>query len=127
MKRLAFLVLLAVACNRTEPAHSGSEAATGTTAPVGNASRGREMIGQYGCNVCHAIPGIEGPQGSLGPSLAGVASRPRISQARVQNTPQNLVQFIQNPSSMNPQSSMPPIGLAPGDAQDIAAYLMTLK
>lgn len=127
MKRFVLIALLAAACNRTETAPSARNATPAAMGVSGNASRGKEMIGQYGCNVCHSIPGIEGPQGSLGPSLAGLASRPLISQARVQNTPANLTQFIQEPASLNPQSSMPPIGLTPGDAQDIAAYLMTLK
>jgi cytochrome c len=127
MKRLAFfLVLLAfVACNRDEASRSITPSAP---APVaGNATRGKELAAQYGCNVCHAIPGVDGPQGSLGPSLAGVGSRPAISFNTVQNTPQNLATFIQDPAALNPQSSMPPIGLTDVDAQDIAAYLLTLK
>ena len=126
MKRLAFaLVLLAVvACNRDEASKSITPSAP---APAGNATRGKELAAQYGCNVCHAIPGIDGPEGSLGPSLAGVGSRPALSFNTVQNTPQNLAKFIQDPAALNPQSSMPPIGLTDVDAQDIAAYLLTLK
>ena len=127
MKRLAvflLLPLLAAACNRDEASKSLTPP---EPAPIGNVERGRALAGQYGCNVCHAMPGVDGPQGSLGPSLAGIASRPTISFGTVQNTPANLVQFIQNPASLNPQSSMPPIGLADADAKDIAAYLLTLK
>jgi cytochrome c len=121
MKRLPFLlVLLLGACSQEAPAPAAPK-------PIGDADRGRQLAGQYGCNVCHAIPGVDGPQGSLGPTLAGVASRPSISFGAVQNTPANLIQFIQNPASLNPQSSMPPIGLAETDAKDIAAYLLTLK
>jgi cytochrome c len=123
MKRLLFVFLILVACHRAEtpqPAAAKSE-------PIGNAERGQQLVAQYGCNVCHAIPGIEGVQGTLAPSLAGVASRPTISFGKVPNTPANLTQFIQNPASLNPQSSMPPMGLPAPDAQDIAAFLMTLK
>jgi cytochrome c2 len=128
MKRTLFLLaLLAVACNRGETPQQTSSLPLPSASTTGNATHGKELIAQYGCNVCHTIPGTEGPQGVVGPSLAGIASRPTISAARVQNTPANLTQFIQNPSSVNPQSSMPPIGLAPGDAQDVAAYLQTLK
>ncbi|HEX7831689.1 MAG TPA: c-type cytochrome [Thermoanaerobaculia bacterium] len=127
MKRLALFALFAVACNRTEPVQPVQKAAPPAMAATGNATRGQEMIAQYGCNVCHIVPGINGPQGSLGPSLAGIASRPTISAANVPNTQANLVQFIQNPGSLNPQSSMPPIALAPEDAKDIVAYLQTLK
>jgi cytochrome c len=131
MKRLAFSLLLLLvlalfqACNRDEAAKSMAKPAEAV--PIGNAERGKALAGQYGCNVCHAVPGVEGPQGSLGPSLAGLGSRPAISFGTVQNTPENLVKFIQEPASLNPQSSMPPIGLTDVDAKDIAAYLLTLK
>jgi cytochrome c len=129
MKRMtvALLLLLAVACNRDEAAKPMAKPAEAEAAPIGNAERGKALTAQYGCNVCHAVPGIEGPQGSLGPSLAGVASRPTISFGAVQNTPGNLVKYIQDPQSMNPQSGMPPVGLTDVDAQDIGAYMFTLK
>ena len=131
MKRMtvALLILLvlalAQACNRDEAAKPMAKPAEAV--PIGNEERGKALTAQYGCNVCHAVPGTEGPQGALGPSLAGVASRPTLSFGTVQNTPENLVKYIQDPPSMNPQSSMPPIGLTDVDAKDIAAYVLTLK
>ena len=126
MKRLAVLLLLtsvcAMSCNRAE-----QPADPNAPAPIGNAERGKLLAAQYGCNVCHILPGVDGPQGALGPSLAGVASRPTISNGIVQNTPANLVQYIQQPASLNPASTMPPLGVQGNDAQDIAAYLLTLK
>ena len=118
MKTFLPLLLLAIACG---PAEAKKE-----TIP-GNPQRGKELIAQHGCNVCHAIPGIEGMQGSLGPDLTGVASRPTISNEKVQNTPAKMTQFIQEPASLNPESAMPPIGIPPADAQDMTAYLFTLK
>jgi cytochrome c len=117
MKRLVplLLAITAVACAKKQET------------PIGNADRGRELIATHGCNVCHAVPGIEGAQGSLGPTLAGIGSRPAISFGTVPNTPVNLAKFIQEPASLNPQSSMPAIGIPSADAQDIAAYLLTLK
>lgn len=124
MKRLAFAVLLlTIACNRDRAGKTQPAAPP----PIGNAERGKMLAGQYGCNVCHIAPGVDGPQGALGPSLAGIASRPTISAGTVKNTPENLLQFVQNPSSLNPSSAMPPSGVTPEDAKDIAAYLMTLK
>lgn len=120
MKRLLFMIALALACNRAETPAPPS-------APVGDAARGKQIMAQYACNVCHIVPGTDGPQGRLGPSLAGVASRPAISNGIVRNTPANLRQFIQNPASLNPKSSMPPIGLPEADAQDITAFLLTLR
>lgn len=126
MKRLLIVLLfLSIACNRDEATRNVP--AAGADATAGNAGRGKMLVGQYGCNVCHAIPGIEGPQGSLGPSLQGVASRPAISEGTVQNNPANLAKFIQSPQSMNPRSRMMPVNMTPTDAQDITAYLLTLR
>lgn len=126
MKRLLFLIVLAAAA--CQPAER-TAAPAAANAPAGDpsADRGKQLIAQYGCNVCHIIPGTGGPQGSLGPSLAGIASRPMISEGTVPNTPANLAQFVQNPASLNPQSSMPPIGITDDEAGAIAAYLLTLK
>lgn len=127
MKRLPLLLvpltlILALACRETPPAPPPPPP------PVaGDAVRGKQLIAQYACNVCHIVPGTQGPQGALGPSLAGLASRPTISGATVPNTPANLRQFIQNPTSLNPQTAMPPIGLSDTDAQDLTAFLLTLR
>ena len=124
MKRLPLLLLtLALACRETPAAQQPAP-----PPPVpGDAARGKQLIAQYACNVCHIVPGTQGPQGALGPSLAGVALRPSISNGAVQNTPTNIRQFIQNPASLNPQSAMPPIGMPEADAQNLTAFLMTLK
>lgn len=127
---LSLLPVLA-ACNRPEQQPPTLATATPATAAaphlIGNPVRGKALAAQYGCNVCHIIPGVEGPQGSLGPSLQGLVSRPLIGYDTVKNTPQNVSQYIQNPASLNPQTSMPALGLTPADANDIAAYLTTLK
>lgn len=128
MKRallLSFLLTTAIACNRGETA--STTGGTATPPAIGNPGRGPALAAQYGCNVCHMIPGVEGPAGSLGPSLQGVGSRPAISQGAVPLTPENLVKFIQDPATLNPQSSMPPSSVPDSDAKDLAAYLLTLK
>jgi cytochrome c2 len=130
MRRAAFLLLLvfAIACgNREQQSASAKQTAAKSASSNPRVEQGKTAIAQYGCNVCHVIPGIEGGGGQLGPSLAGIASRPTISQGAVQNTPANLAQFVQDPSTLNPQSSMPPIGISDSESEAIAAYLMTLK
>jgi cytochrome c len=123
MKRLALLVILLAACNRPPE----KPAAVQPPAATGNTERGKALAAQYGCNVCHVIPGVDGPAGSLGPSLQGIGGRPTFSNGVVQNTLANMAVYIQEPAKLNPQSSMPPLGVPPADAQDIAAYLMTLR
>lgn len=119
MQRIALAsFLLVIACNRSEARKS---------AIPGDVERGRQLIAHYGCNVCHAVPGVQGPQGSLGPPLNGIMARPTLSRGAVQNTPENLVKFIQNPASLNPSTSMPGLMMPTPDAQDIAAFLATLE
>ncbi|HKR62761.1 MAG TPA: cytochrome c [Thermoanaerobaculia bacterium] len=108
------ILLLMLACHREQPA-------------FGNAERGKQLVSQYGCNVCHVVPGIEGPRGMIGPSLEHVASRPRLSNDTFANTPENVARFVQTPVSLNPASSMPPLNIPPDDARDLTAYLMTLR
>ena len=115
-RRLLLLLPLVIACHR-EP----------VAPPRGSAQHGKELIAQYGCNVCHIAPGIEGPNGMLGPSFEGVAARPTVSHGTIQNTPENLERFIQGPTAMNPASAMPNLNVNPHDAQDIVAYLETLR
>lgn len=125
MKLLTFaILLLAVACNRGEGVQSAKTQPT--QPPIGNAERGRELIAQYGCNVCHTVPGIDGPQGSLGPTMVGMASRPTIGNGQVPKTPDSVARYIENPALLNPQSTMPALGIPTTDAKDMAAYVLTL-
>lgn len=131
MKRVLLLTILLpillAACNPSETATQTTSSAQPPPAVAGNADRGKQAAVQFGCGVCHVIPGIEGAEGALGPTLAGVASRPAISDGVVPNTPDNLTNYILRPASMNPQSRMPPMGVSAAEAQDITAFLMTLK
>lgn len=125
MNRLIVVAFLAFACARPEtPAPPPKPA---PPPPIGNAVRGKQLAEQYGCTVCHAVPGIEGPQGALGPSLAGVAARPKISNDVVVNTPENLAKYIEDPAMLNPDSTMPALGMPAADAKDLAAFVLTLK
>ncbi|HEY0139772.1 MAG TPA: c-type cytochrome [Thermoanaerobaculia bacterium] len=124
---------LLLACNQKEEKvpvqqpFSTTAGASGTAAGGGNPQKGLALIGQYGCNVCHIIPGSDGPQGALGPTLAKIGSQGTIVGGTVRITPDILAQYIQEPGSIYPQSTMPPLGMPDSEAQDIAAYLLTLK
>jgi cytochrome c2 len=125
MKRTIFVMVLALACARSEaPAPAPAPAAP---PPIGDAAKGRQLAAQYGCNVCHVVPGVAGTQGSLAPSLAGVGARAKISNDVVANTPENLAKYIENPPALNPDTTMPAMGITTPEAKDIAAFLLTLK
>ena len=122
---LAIVVLLIgmVSCDRLSKKQL-EEAATLTGG--GNAEAGRVEIRKYGCNSCHTIPGVSGARALIGPPLEDVARRYYIA-GELQNTPGNLMLWIQHPRHIEPHTAMPEMGVTEQDSRDIAAYLYTLK
>jgi cytochrome c2 len=114
MKRAIVIAALLVACGPREKVNNGDP------------DRGKQLIEQYGCPSCHVVPGIKGPKGVVGPSLDKIALRTVIA-GKVQNTPQNMSRWLQNPQAPDPGNAMPNLGITPVDARDITAYLFTLK
>jgi len=92
----------------------------------GDVARGRTAIGKYGCAGCHTIPGIDNAGATVGPTLDRIASRPQLGR-QVPNTPENIMKWLQHPQQINPQTTMPAMGVTDGDAKDIAAFLYTLR
>ncbi|HEY6133224.1 MAG TPA: c-type cytochrome [Rubrivivax sp.] len=87
--------------------------------------RGRVAVTQYACNACHIIPGVTGSDVHVGPPLAGIAGRGLIAGA-VANTPEQMVRWLRDPRSIDPQTTMPSMQVSEQDARDIAAFLATL-
>ena len=103
-----------------------------TTAPVmppavlePSIERGRSAMSQYACSACHSVPGITGSDVHVGPPLAGIAGRQLIAGA-VPNTPEQMVRWIRDPRSIDPETTMPAMNVNEQDARDIAAFLATL-
>jgi cytochrome c2 len=92
----------------------------------GDLRRGRTAIRTYGCGACHTIPGVAEARGLVGPPLTDLANRVYIAGVRT-NTPDNLIDWIQEPRRVDRQTAMPNLGVGEQDARDIAAYLYTLK
>lgn len=92
----------------------------------GDAGNGADLIKLYGCGACHAIPGIRGADGSVGPPLGGLASRAYIAGV-LPNGPGGLVRWLVNPTAHSPQTAMPDLGVSEAEARDMAAYLFTLR
>jgi cytochrome c2 len=128
MRRLR-LALLAVAClglagcDLSEKARYEDKVVTN-----GDPARGRALIasGVYGCTTCHAVPGMRGIQGVVGPPLDGLARRGFIA-GQLPNVPGVLVAFLEDPPALVPNTGMPNVGLTPEEARHIAAYLYTLE
>lgn len=88
----------------------------------GDVGRGATLIAAKGCGACHAIPGVTGAQGRVGPSLASFGTRAYVAGV-LPNTPANLSRWLQDPRNVDPKTAMPELGLDDRAARDIAAYL----
>jgi cytochrome c2 len=94
--------------------------------PGGDAARGRQLVSDFGCARCHAIPHIAGPRGNVGPPLTKFGERTFIA-GMLRNTPTNLQRWIRSPQSVVPGNAMPDMGVTEQQARDIAAFLYTLR
>lgn len=92
----------------------------------GDPIRGRDVIRNYGCDTCHTIPGILTATATVGPPLTQVGRRVYLA-GRVENTPENMMQWIKHPRSIDDRTAMPETGVNDRDGRDIAAYLYTLR
>jgi cytochrome c len=91
-------------------------------------AEGQALMAQKGCGGCHIVPGVAGASGTIGPSLAGVASRTSIAGGSVPNNgPDDLKRWILDPPAVKPGTQMPKLGLADDEATKIVAYLETLR
>ena len=96
------------------------------TASSGDAKQGRRLLLQYGCDVCHEIPGVVGASMPVGPPLDHMGLHSFIGGV-LQNTPENMVRWIETPQTFVPDGAMPALGVPERDAIDIAAYLESLR
>jgi len=113
------LALSLAACGRHEQAKTQPPGG-------GDRARGQLLIQQYGCQTCHSIPGMRGPKGVVAPPLDKMALRTFIG-GKVPNTPENMIQWLQNPQTFDPGNGMPNLGVTATDARDITTFLFTLK
>lgn len=87
--------------------------------------RGLAVMKRVGCASCHAIPGIDLPQGRVGPSLHDFDAQALIA-GRLAADNGTLAQFVRNAPAVLPGTTMPAMPLNEGEAQDVAAYLISL-
>ena len=92
----------------------------------GNADSGAALIRQYGCGSCHIVPGIAGADGLVGPPLTKMGRRVYIAGV-LRNSPENMIAWLENPQAVVSGNAMPQMGIDRNQAQDITAYLYTLR
>jgi cytochrome c oxidase subunit II len=89
------------------------------------ATEGQTVFMKNACINCHTIKGTVAT-GRFGPDLTHLASRDTIASGPIQNTPDNLRKWVQDPNSMKPGSLMPSMHLDDHDLDVITAYLSQL-
>jgi cytochrome c2 len=92
----------------------------------GDAATGKQLVTQYQCGACHAIPGIRGAGGEAGPSLEGFGKLSYIA-GRIPNQPDRLAAWLLDPPALKPGTAMPALGLTEQEARHMAAFLYTLQ
>lgn len=88
----------------------------------GDPDRGAAAIFRYGCASCHTIAQLRYAHGLVGPPLTNMSARMYVAGV-LQNNPENMVRWIQNPKAVDQKTAMPNLGVTSQDAIDIAAYL----
>jgi cytochrome c2 len=88
----------------------------------GDTARGQQLFQDYGCVACHAMRGVPQAQAMVGPPLDGFGSRTVIA-GKLANNPGNLKLWIMDPQAVSPGTLMPRLGVSPGDAKDLAAFI----
>lgn len=116
-----WLLLLAVVASCDRSADRVARDLTG-----GDPDKGKLAIVKYGCDTCHNIPGVLTATATVGPPLSQIALRSYLA-GRIDNTPENMIKWIRQPHSVDPQTAMPETGVSEPDGRDIAAYLYTLR
>ena len=99
----------------------GAPPATG-----GDVAQGARLFQQMTCVNCHAIGGTAS-QARVGPDLTHLASRRTIAAGLLQNTPEDLTRWMQNPQAIKPGTYMPNLQLSANDVRALVAYMETLK
>jgi len=92
------------------------------THSIGNSEKGKALIKEVGCLACHGVEGLEDESNKIkaysGPYLTGSGSK---------LDPDWLVSWLKKPSHFQPDTIMPSMRLSDQEANDITAYLMSLK
>jgi cytochrome c2 len=91
-----------------------------------DSGHGKALMQTYGCGSCHLVPGITGATGLVGPPLTQFARRVYVA-GMLRNTPDNLMNWLNDPQAIVPGNAMPNLGVTPRDARDMAAYLYTMR
>jgi len=87
---------------------------------------GQQIFLRSVCAQCHTINGTDA-SGRVGPNLTHVASKPYIASASLENSRENLMNWISDPQSMKPGIRMPMNTYSESDLNALVDYIQSLK
>lgn len=96
-----------------------------STAPRGDAARGKELFDSVGCRGCHVAE-----KGSAARRSEASAERdyaPNLWNVADKAKPEWIYSWVKNPKAMWPQTKMPDLRLSDAEAANVTAYLLTLR
>jgi cytochrome c oxidase subunit 2 len=95
--------------------------------PAEIADEGTQAFTSNGCTGCHTVDGIPTATGKVGPNLSHFGSRTTMAAGIMQNTPENLHRWLEDPQAIKPGNIMQNLHLRPRDIDVLVAYLHSLK
>ena len=108
-----------------------------TAFAAGDASNGANLFKSNICSACHAVakggaspvgPNLFGVVGRKAGSLAGYSYSPAMKAAGITWDDGTIAKYVMSPSTVVPNNKMIFAGIKKeSDANDVAAYLATLK
>ncbi len=95
---------------------------------VGNAegSSGKATFESLSCVNCHNVAGTPAA-GKFGPDLTHLMTRKTIAAGVLENTPENLRRWVNDPQGVKQGSFMPSLKLTDQELTQVVSYLETLK
>ncbi len=90
------------------------------------AKRGKDVYLSLPCVGCHSIRGTTSA-GTLAPDLTHVSSRLSLAAGTLENTPEDLRRWLEDPQAVKPGNLMPTPALESGQLDDLVSYLEGLQ
>ena len=87
---------------------------------------GRHVFETQACMNCHTIAGTAAT-GRFGPDLTHLMSRDTLASGAMDNTKENLREWIRRPDTYKVRSLMPAMQLNDEQLDEVTAYLLTLR
>ena len=91
----------------------------------GLAAQGQQIYQVSGCGSCHALTGVS--NGTVAPNLTHVATRWSIGAGVLDNTPENMSIWLEDPQAVKPGALMPNYHFSPDQLRAVTAYMESLR